>query len=504
MNLRRTLAAAILALITLGSLTFTAGAAWYLRSATYREFCAGRLSSELGLPAEIGQVVPRSSRSREFRNVVVWLPEKRDEAHTVDRAILSLTPEPGNPDAYELDLRGGKSDISTRTWLRSDYRGLLESGLRPGFSPDGPRRVRFSQMALSFERESFKAELRDAAGYVAFDSQSEGNVVISCQMFNGHAVEEPVVLTARFSARDSGVRVDELKLRVPNIPLRVARLDDLVGVNVTHGRFRGELTYSESDEGKRGVISGDLYDIDLTECTAGLLANPVRGICAEMHVGEFTIVNRVPLSGSIRGRITQLRIGDLLSLLGMDSIDGVASLDLDVARVSREGIERLVAGGECDRLPLESISAAFGLGKIGGTARLEIQDLNIENNRLRSLKATIVAHESDDADRWVEGELLRTLVSKALKVELPAILPERIEYTKLGVRLEVRDEVLYVFGTHGPRDGTIMTARMFGRDIPLIPEPRESIDLEPWLSQLRARATHRLRERLGSPAATTP
>lgn len=496
MNRRRTLAAAILAMITLGSLTFTAGAAWYLRSVGYREFCANELSAKLELPAEIGQVVPRSSRSREFRDVVVWLPEKRDEAHTVDRAILNLTPEPGNPDAYELELRGGKSEISTRTWLRSDYRGIIESGLRPGFAPDGPRRVRFSQMALSFERESFKAELRDAAGYVAFESETLGSAVVSCQVFNGLAVEEPVVLTAQFSAHDHGVRVDQLSLRVPNIPLRAARLQDLIGINVTHGRFRGELVYGESDEGKRGVMSGDLFDVDLAECTAGILPSPVRGICPELHVTDATIVNRVPLSGAVRGQIKQLRLGDVLSMLGLNGIDGIASLDLGTAKLSHDGIERLVASAECDRLPLESISAAFGLGKIGGTARLEIQDLNIESNRLRSLKATIIADESEDADRWVEGELLRALVSKALKVELPPMLPERIEYTKLGVRIEVRDEVLYVFGTHGVRDGTIMTARMFGRDLPLIPEPRDSINLKPQLDQLREEAARRIRERV--------
>ncbi len=35
---------------------------------------------KVGLPAEIGRVVPRSRRTREFDQVRIWLPQRRDEA----------------------------------------------------------------------------------------------------------------------------------------------------------------------------------------------------------------------------------------------------------------------------------------------------------------------------------------------------------------------------------------------------------------------------------------
>ena len=68
-----------------------------------------------------------------------------------------------------------------------------------------------------------------------------------------------------------------------------------------------------------------------------------------------------------------------------------------------------------------------------------------------------------------------------------------------AVKLEVRDEVLYIFGTHGPRETTILTARLFDRDLPLVFEPRRSFDLRPWLDDLRARAAAQLEQALPTP-----
>lgn len=489
---RRLIAFAALAALMLGSLATTGGVAWYLRSDSYRENCAAKLSDRLGLPAEIGGVVPRSSRSREFCDVVVWLPEKRGKAHTVSSAVLTLAPEADDPAAYELFLRGGSSEISTRTWLRSDYRGIIESGLRPGFAPDGPRRVRFAQMNLSFERDRFRVDLRAAAGFVSFDSDTQGTATITCQEFNGAATDEPVVLTSRFSSHESGVRIDQLTLRVPEIPLAIAHLDGLASLEIRRGRFQGELRYGESDAGKRVAVSGTLRDVDLRECTAGLLARPIAGTCPELEVRNLELLNRAPVRASIRGRLKAVGLGDLLALIGLNGVGATATLDVGVGELSREGIDRLVASLQCDHLSLDALTTALGWGRMSGNARVEIDDLNVEQNRLRTLKARIVVDPDDGGEHWVEGELLRRLVSEALKFDLPPVLPERIEYTQLGVRLEVRDEQLYIFGTHGPRDSVILTAKLFGRSIPLIPEPSDAINLEPWLTKLREQARQKI------------
>ena len=77
MRPRRLLLLAIVAVLMFGSLAVIGGYAWYLRSGGYCQRCAARLESRLSLPSDIGAVVPRARQRREFRDVVVWLPERR-------------------------------------------------------------------------------------------------------------------------------------------------------------------------------------------------------------------------------------------------------------------------------------------------------------------------------------------------------------------------------------------------------------------------------------------
>ncbi|RMF72239.1 MAG: hypothetical protein D6744_17045, partial [Planctomycetota bacterium] len=160
---RRWLAAAVV-VVVLGSLATTGGWAWYLRSDAYRAACVAALTASLDLPADIGRVVPRGLSAREFRDVSVWLPQRRGLALRCESAVLRYAPTADDTDGYTLSLRGGACDISNRTWLRSDYRGVLESGLRPGFSPDGPRFVEFGDMNVTLERDGLRLELRQAGG----------------------------------------------------------------------------------------------------------------------------------------------------------------------------------------------------------------------------------------------------------------------------------------------------------------------------------------------------
>ncbi len=110
----------------------------------------------------------------------------------------------------------------------------------------------------------------------------------------------------------------------------------------------------------------------------------------------------------------------------------------------------------------------------------------------------MIVDDALEQPNWIEGKLLRELISRTLKVDLPDVLPERIEYTQLGVKLDVRDEVLHVFGTHGPREKTILSVWLWDREIPLIREPERAFDLSGWFDELRAQAAERLQRRLRS------
>jgi len=493
MRRRQVIALTGLTALTLGFFALTGSYAWYLRSGWYRERCAALLSSYLELPASVGQVVPRSRTAREFRNVRVWLPGKRGEAAFCQSAFWRCAPTATDPEAYELDLRGGRCEVSTRTWLREDYRTVLESGLRPGFTPGGPQRVQFSRMDLTFVRDRFRLELDDAGGLIVFDQPARGRAAVTCQRLNGHTPARPVTLSAEFSPLTRGIRLERVELIVPNLPLAVVGLEQLFGLPVRSGTFSGRLEYREQVAGVTLALVGKATGISLEECTSGLFEPPWQGAAPEVELEQLTIVDGVPTRLAFHGTCTGLRLGQMLTACGLADCGGRTTLNVRHAELSTAGIERLVLSGSCEDLDLEVLSAASGWGRMSGRAQILIDDLTIERNRLRSLDAEISVGGQPGVDRWVERDLLSTVLRRTVGVPLPTFLPERFAYTRLGLRLQVRDEILYVFGTHGPREQTILSVSLADQEIPVVFEPTEPFDLQPALDSARAKLTEYVR-----------
>ncbi len=496
---RRWILLAFVTAVMVVGLGLSGGTAWYLRSAYYRTHCTAALRAALGLPCRIGRVVPRSRRAREFRDIVVWLPERRGRALTCRSAVVVATPTDDDPEAYEIHLEGGNCEISTRTWLREDYRGVFESGLRPGFAAGGPRRVTFSHMNVAFVRDRFRAELSDAAGRVDFLDRTHGEARILCQRFNDYQGSAPVLLAARFSPRKTGIRIDSLEITLPELPVEVTRLETPTGVALRHGRFAGRVAYTETDTQRTLIVSGRSSDLDLAECSAGLTPRPWHGSCPEIRLDELRIVNGQPRRLRFGGMLRDVRLSDVLATWGISGGEGRLTLDVGSADLSPGGVARFVASGALRDVALDELTRSIGLGVMTGTLNATIGDLTIEDNHVRSCDLELRVADAEDPPNWIEGRLLRALARRLLKLDLPAFLPARIEFSRLGARFELRDEVLYVFGSHGERNRTILTVRLFGRDYPLVHEPRRSFDLRPWFDTLRrearARAETILRER---------
>lgn len=496
MRTPRAIALFVLTTLSLGSLLTTGGYAWYLRSARYRDSCAARLGTHLGLPADIGRVTPRSHRAREFDDVRVWLPQRRGQAAFCERAIVVRTPQPEDPEAYELDLRGGKCEISTRTWLHEDYRIVLESGLHPGFDPSGPRRVIFSGMDLTFERNRFRAVLHAARGIVVFDQPNIGRATATCDQFNGYSSQEPVVLAAEFSPQSQGIRLDRVELEVPRLPIAIVGLRDLAGLDLRSGAFSGHLEYRESDHRREMTVNGRAFQIELAECTEKLLVQPWHGLAQEIELEELTLVNERPERLRFRSVFTDAVLGDVLAPWGLAEIGGKLVLRVHAADLSQAGIDHFVASGRCDGLSLERVSQGLGWGQMSGTARVVIDDLTIDRNHLTALDAQIIVEPNNGQPRWIERNLVSELLRRTIGVPLPSFLPERVDYAQLGVRLEVRDEVLYVFGTHGPREKAILSINVGGQEVPVLFEPENSFDLRNQMNETRARLAAYINERL--------
>lgn len=501
MGLRRGLALAVLAGLTYGSVAISGGYAWYYRSAAYRERCARVLSETLGLPAEIGQVVPRGRNRQEYRKIQVWLPERRGLAARCDRAVLTGMPSPTDERAYELALLDGRCEISSRTWLRGDYRTVLESGLRPMFDPRGPRRVIFTGMDLHFDRDRFRAELDDAHGLVWFEQPDHGQAHISCREFNGYNAPRPVSLRAAFSPQVSGIRLDRVEVEISTMPLQVLGLQDLAGIELQSGTFNGRLTYLERDGDREMLISGQTRDVRLSECSGPYFDPPWRGSVPFVQLEELRVVNGWPVRAWFKAVVADAILSDLLAPWGLPEFGGKLFLRVEDATLSQAGVDRFVAAGRCEEVVLDRAARASGWGEMTGTATVVIEDLTIKDNQLAAFDAVVtVAPAAAGQCNWMDRKLLLEVARRALGIELPdwlvRWLPQRLEYAQLGVRLEVRDEILQVFGTHGPREKTILSVRVGGQELAAVVEPESEIDLRPWLDGMRAEARQRIAARL--------
>jgi hypothetical protein len=506
MRVGRILALGLLAIGLAASLLATGGYAVYLRSAAYRESCAAMLSARLGLPSAIGQVVPRSRTAREFRGIRVWLPERRGLAAMFDSAVLTRRPRADDPEAYDLDLVGGTLELSARTWLHSDYRSVLESGLRPGFAPDGPHRVTFRALHVTFELDGLRAALHDASGQVDFIGADEGHASVVCYTFNEHQSVRPVTLRADFSPRTTGVQLDNVEIVVPVLPIAVLKLGELVGVHVRTGVFSGRLAYSEVGGNEVLTLVGGLRDLHLGELTEGILPTPWSGRATELQLDELIVQRRRVERARFHGRLEDVQLGDLLAPWGLGDAGGALRINIREAELSPRGIERLILTAQCDALALESLSRAVGWGRVTGTARLAVTDLTIVQNRLESLNAEFrtLPPAEGAAPNAIDMSVLNEAVRRAFGFALPAFLPPRVEYTDFGVRLEARDELLNVFGTHGPGGKIILTAQVGGQALPLVPEPVQPIDLKPQLDILRTQLAAQLAPPWPPPIAVEP
>ena len=499
MTARRAILLIVITLLMYGSFGLIGGYAAYLRGSEYRRYCAQILTDSLQLPSDIGTVVPRSRHWREFRDVAVWLPERRSRAFTCEQAFVIAAPTDDNPEAYDIQVRGGTCEISTRTWLRADYRGVFEAGVRPGFQTGGPSRVLFEDMNMTFERDRFRLRLGQAAGTVDFREPRLGRATIHCRRFNDYPCDPPVRFVAEFAPENGTIKINQLELTVPEIPIRAAELQELARVDVQTGTFAGRLLYVELEHDRRGTLSGRCTGLKLSECTAGITSMPWEGECREIELQELRVVDHSPERMRFRGILENVELGPILATWGLTGIKGKINLVVGDADLSPRGIDHFVATGGGKGISLESLSSALGWGIMTGDLTLSITDLTIENNHLKSMDAELRVADADQIPNWIEGRLLLELVQRVLKITLPPFLPERIEYSKLGVKLEIRDEILYLFGTHGPRETVILTARLNDQDLPIVYEPRRSFDLGPWFDELRRRASQQIDQRFSLP-----
>ncbi len=489
MHAARWISFSTLAFTMYAALATCVGFAWFWRSDAYVAQCTRVLETALGLPAQIGGASPRSLKAHLFHDVVVWTAERSAIAMQCEEALVRYT----TGTAYELELRGGRCEISPRTWLRPDYRGLLEQSLRPGFDPLGPERVVVRNMRLELRAGGIRLDLPETAGEVRFGADGRGDATLYCGALNGRRLDPPIQLRAAFAAAANGVRIDDVTLTIPPAPLADLDLGELVSTPLTTGMFAGSVVYRETDLGDVIVMSGLASDVDLCELTTGRLPQPWIGRCAELHLQELRFVNGAFAAARFSGVITNLELDGPLTLAGLPQSGASALLRVRVAELSPSGIDLLGASAACQGFDLGQFSAGFEAGGLSGVADIAVDDLVVTRNRLVQARAAVTVRDEPAEASYIERGLLRDLLRRGLGLALPdaliAWLPEEVLFSDVDFSIDVDNEVLRL--TPRQRENGLLRLHVAGGLWPVQP-PRGPLHLGVWLDAARAELAEKL------------
>lgn len=133
------------------------------------------------------------------------------------------------------------------------------------------------------------------------------------------------------------------------------------------------------------------------------------------------------------------------------------------------------------------LTSCQGIQEIAQYGKLLCRSLLVVDDVLQRAEIDLIAVPPDDAPGTIDRALVRWVSQELIGLDVSAVLPERIEYAKLGVRLVVDGEQLRVYGTHGRGNRIILTVRVLDRDIPLVGQFDRVFEVGPLVSMIRDR-----------------
>ncbi|HVP11530.1 MAG TPA: hypothetical protein VMV94_10125 [Phycisphaerae bacterium] len=473
-----------------GSLGWTAAYGLRLRSESYRASVEDKLSRFFDLPCNLGGIRGHTFASRAFENVEVWLPGRRDRIFRCDQAIW-WEKHRDDRASNELELNKGLLLLGTDRWRGDDYGQVFRSGLGHNFEDLDLTQVKLSDFEIGFDRGGVSIRCRDTSGLIDMSNPKDGVAHLVAYELGGHRVSQGVRIEARFLPQN-GVDVSEFILMLPEVPLASIGISSVLGSRVSTGQFAGRVQYRKTADEPEIWLDGRLEDADLAELTAALPLGPFPG--------RFSVsVDGAKITGSTvthflgRGRLSGLSLSPFGPLVGRSSLSGSASFNFDSVDLALGHINRLRLEGTVSDLVLEEWLQLLGHGSATGRLVIRVNNLDVVDDRVRSADIEINALPPADAPGTIDRDLLLEAAEKAFDFSWPPslpreLLPDKVEYAELGMRLLVRDNHLRILGTHGADGDTILTIKLLGTPVAVVKEQPATIDLTPVLGDLLAAA----------------
>lgn len=491
MRPHRKIILALTVLLAGGSLGFTASYAVRLHSEAYRVEVERDLGAFFELPCEVGRVRGRTFDSRAFEDLVIFLPDRRDQVFSCKTAIWHEQEQDGE-EVRNLDLIDGVLILGSDKWVHDDYRTVIRSGLDHDFEELRLSEVRMSDFDIRFDRGDLSIRCSRASGLIDMSDPGTGIARLHAYELNGHTVHDGVRIRALFSPKN-GIEISELVLTLPEVPLASIDIGVAVAEEITRGRFAGRVEYrdSEGDRPSEVRLAGNLVDADLSELTCHLPFGPLEGDVS-INVDDARLSDSLVTHFRGRGRITNLSFAAFAPFLKLPDLSGSASFNLDPVDISLGHVNRLRIDGHIRDLSLEELLHVWGKGSATGMLSIRVNNLDIVDDNIKSADIEITALPPKGGTGTLDRTLILGVAERLLNFTWPSalpqnLIPDQLEYTQFGMRLLVKDNRLRILGTHGDGNDTIMTIRVRGYSFGLVKEQSGTTDLTPYLADLLRR-----------------
>ncbi|HOB73235.1 MAG TPA: hypothetical protein PKG54_01800 [Phycisphaerae bacterium] len=486
MRKRRVLIALLVFIAVAVSLGATLGYGAYHRSELYRRRTEERLTRFFNLPTDIGRIRPLEFTSQELSQVQVWLPDRRERIFHCRRAVWD-TAGAANGTAALVSIESPVLSIGSEAWRKEDYLRVIREGLAHNYRDMNIDEIRLSEASIIWPRKDFRLLAEDVDGSILYDDQGRGDATLTCRKLNGTPVREPIQILARIDPHEDEF-IPEVTLVVPTLPLQALGLDELLGGTVTQGSFTGRITVHQEPFGDRVRLSGSAASVHLEELTRRLPWGPVPAVI-DLTIDEILLFEQDLERLAFRGELRQLQPGSLLAGLGLEDLGGEARLTVRDARLTGNGLEHLAFSGEWLGADANSfIRQVLGKGGIRGRLFVHVHNLEIRDNRLVAADAAIQVLPPRHGPATVDRTLLLELIKEKAGLSLPErLLPESVEFTQMSARLLSDGRRLRILNSAGQGGPPVITAKVLGRELPLLADLDESIDLEPLQERLRER-----------------
>lgn len=506
MRMQRALLAGAVFVVVAGVVGSTLAYGLYYSSDLYRGRVEDGLARFFGLPMDVGAVAPSTFSARWLLDVEAWLPDRRGQVFCAPMVLWSRDPD--RPQAGRVvDIYNARWTVGSPAWRRDDYHRVLRAGFAHDFRDMQVRCVRLHQTRLEWPHGQFRMTLDGADGEVRFAPDGTGRAELQCNVLNETYVPDPIRVTARIDPLADEL-VPELSLRVPTLTLAQLRLDQLLDSEVTQGTFAGEITRRWGPGGEQWRLAGRLGNVRLEQLTPRLAGGPVHAR-VDLAIREGLIRDGQLERLVFDGQVGDLDVARLLQRWDIPPIGGEVRLRVHGGVLTGAGIEHLSVTGAWTGAPLDPLARALlGERGIAGALELVINGLIVEGGRVISGDLDLRAVPPPGRDGTISRALLSRLVEELFGLSVPnQMLPARVPYEQLGVKVFINERGLRVLPGQGPAGPALITTRLWGRRVPLLSQLDRQFDLGVLHARLRPRVGYLeqlLRERLPWPPTSRP